>query len=274
VSAAAAAPEGAPLRVLVVDDERLARAGLRRLLEALPGLRVVGEADGAEAALEAVRTLAPDVLLLDVQMPGRDGFSVLEALAPAPGAPRPSVVFVTAHDAYAVRAFEVNALDYLLKPVRPERLAEAVERVRAARSAPAAPATLAEAPAAPAGAPSPAEDVRPLRLEDRLLLTFRGRAQFVPVAAVSCIRAADDYCELFLEDGRSALVLSSMRGWEARLPPGEFVRVHRSTILRFGAVEEMEPWSSGGFQVRLKGLSAPVTVSRRYASELRARLKP
>lgn len=245
-----------PLRALLVDDERLARAQLRQMLRAHPEVEVVGEAESAGAALEVARRSAPDVLFLDVQMPGEGGFELLARLPP----PAPRVVFVTAFDAFAVRAFEVNALDYLLKPVRPERLARAVARL--ARAAPAEAEEEADAP-----------DGRPLDFVDRLFLTLAGAAQFVQVADLSCLTAADDYCELHLRDGRSGLVLSSLRTWERRLPARHFVRVHRSAIIQYGAVQRLEPWTNGGFLVHLAGVARPVTISRRYAAELRDRLR-
>jgi two-component system, LytTR family, response regulator len=192
-----------------------------------------------------------------VQMPGRGGFDLLALLPP----PAPRVVFVTAHDAFALRAFEVNALDYLLKPVRPERLAEAVARLLAA-----------PAPA-PADDGDDGDDGRPLDVGDRLFLSVGGAPQFVVVSDLACLTAADDYCELHLRDGRSALVLGSLRAWEKRLPAQHFVRVHRSAIIQYAAVERLEPWSNGGFRVHLAGAATPVVISRRYAAELRGRLR-
>lgn len=244
----------APLRVALVDDERLARVQLRRLLAVHPGVEVVGEADGVATACTLVRDARPDALFLDVQLGGpigrETGFDLLDALE-APMA----VVFVTAYDAHALRAFDVNAVDYLLKPVEPERLARTVARLRAG-----------------ATPPDPGAG-RPLDIGDRLFLDVGGRPQFVAVRDVLAVLAADDYTTLVLRDGRRPLVLATLATWEARLPAREFVRVHRAAIVQFDAVTRIEPWSHGTFQLWLAGVRDPVPMSRRAAAALRVRLR-
>lgn len=240
----------APLRVALVDDERLARAQLRRLLAVHPGVEVVGEADAVAPAARLVRDVRPDALFLDIQLGGETGFDLLDALdAPV------AVVFVTAYDHHAVRAFEVNALDYLLKPADPGRLARSVARLRAGA-----------APGDPAAG-------RPLDIGDRLFVEVQGRPQFVAVRDILAVRAADDYTTLVVRDGRRPLVLAPLATWEARLPGREFARVHRSALVQLAAVARVEPWSHGTFQLHLHGVAEPVPMSRRAAAALRVRLR-
>lgn len=249
------------LRVVVADDEPPARERLRELLAGVPDVQVVGEAPSGTAAVEAVRRLQPDLLLLDVQMPGLDGFGVLEALEPGE---LPAVVFVTAYDAYALRAFEVHALDYLLKPFDAERLGRALDRVRAARAA--------EAAAAP--------DPRLLELLSRLaerrtpferLLAKRGDTSvLLRCAELDWIEAAGNYLRLHV--GREIfLVRETLSSLEGRLDPARFARVHRSIMVNLDRVREIHPAFHGDAVLRLAD-GTDVPLSRTYRDALEARL--
>lgn len=250
------------LRVVLADDEPLVRERLRSLLTTRPDCTLVGEcADGAEAVamLEAVR---PDVVLLDVQMPELDGFEVLEAL---PDSFRPAVVFVTAYDEYAVRAFEINAIDYLLKPIEPERFNAALDRV-AHRLGPAAPADSAVA------LQSLLAELRSRRgIADRFVVRDGHRVTFVPVRDVDWIDAAGNYVRLHA-GGRTHLVRDTMNAVEARLDPTRFVRVHRSIIVRLDRIREMEPYFHGEYVLTLTDGSR-ITSSRSYSARLRQLLR-
>jgi two-component system, LytTR family, response regulator len=234
------------MRALLVDDERLARAELRSLLGAHPEVQVVGEADGVETALAQVAALQPELVFLDVQMPGASGFELLARLPEA----RFHTIFVTAHDAHALRAFEVNALDYLLKPVHPERLARALARLGQARAEPAvARAKLAE--------------------DDLLLLEEGGRSRFVKVGHIVCLCGAGDYAEVVTQDGRRTLSSRPLKEWEARLPERLFARIHRSALVNLACVERVEKGPGGLVYVR--GLTEPLPLSRTHAAALRER---
>ena len=239
----------APWKALIVDDERLARARLRTLLAAHPEITVVGEADGVAAALRAMAETPPEVLFLDIQMPGATGFDLVNQLE------RPvKIIFVTAYDTHAIRAFEVNALDYLLKPVPPERLAQAIAR-------------LDDAPQ-----PTTATARRPLEYDDSLFLSVGETARFLRVSDIQCIRAADVYSEVFTADHPPMLVHKPLAEWEARLPARNFVRIHRAAIVNLAVVERVEPWFNASWRVHLRGLAEPVTMSRRYAARLKERM--
>lgn len=233
------------MSAIIVDDERLARRELASLLKAHTEVAIVGEAASVDEAAALVRTVDPDIVFLDIQMPRRSGFELLEAADV-----RGRVVFVTAHDVHAIRAFEVNALDYLLKPVHPARLAVAIRRVLAA--------TGESRPAATR-----------LELDDHLFLTEGRAARFVRVRAIICIRGAGDYSEIALPDGKRLLSPRPLKEWEARLP-ASFARVHRTAIVNLDHVERVERTSDDAFAVYVRGMPAPVPLSRRHAARLRS----
>lgn len=236
------------LRAVIVDDERLARRELRSLLEEHKGVSVVGEAGGADEAAAVIREVSPDVVFLDIQMPGATGFDLLDRFDV-----EADIIFVTAYDEYAVRAFEVNALDYLLKPVAPERLARALERL------------------AGEGRREPEAPLRRLEYDDRLFLDLGGHSRFLKVGTIVSISGAGDYSEVLTEDGKKSLVQKPLKEWEARLPEKYFLRIHRSAIVNLEHVERVENWFNRSYRIHLRQLEEPLTVSRRYAASLKAR---
>ena len=210
-------------------------------------VRVVAEAESVRTAAELVRTCDADVVFLDVQLAGESGLELLTLLDPSV-----AVVFVTSFDQYAVRAFAVNALDYLLKPVSPARLARAVERLGAPNDG------IADAAAGPK-----------LDYQDRLFLRLDDRMGFVKVADIVTIGADGDYSVVRLAGGRTHRARKSLREWAARLPENGFARVHRSTIVNLEFVERVEEWSHFSYRLYLRGVPEPVTMSRRYAGRLK-----
>lgn len=233
---------------LVVDDERLARKDLVSLLSAHPNIRVVGEADNVAAAIEAIAELNPEVIFLDIQMPGEPGFDLLNKIKV-----EAQVIFVTAFDEYAIRAFEVNALDYLLKPVNPDRLAQAIARLE------------------PEAKPETSE-LRKLAYNDRLFLLIDDQMQFLKISTILTITAAGDYSEILTTDRKKGLTLKSMKEWEARLPEQFFCRIHRSTIINLEHITRLEEWFNYSFRVYLKGIDKPLVLSRRYVARLKQRM--
>jgi two-component system, LytTR family, response regulator len=246
------------LKLLIVDDERPARQKLRRLVSADPDVGAVFEAADAPAAVELIRSESPDIVLLDVEMPGVDGFGVLEALDPAE---RPHVVFVTAYDQYAIRAFDAHAVDYVLKPFDAERLARALQRAKTA----AAGRHDREARRRLELALAEVRRERPQRLE-RLLVEVDGRAMLLPLNRVERLEAARNYVTVHA-GGERYRVRTTLDRLEARLDPRAFVRVHRSAIVHVDRVVELQPWSHGDFVVVLQG-GARVRLSRRYRDRL------
>lgn len=243
------------LRVLVVDDEAPARRKLRRLLDAMDDVEVVGEAAAGDEAVERIAALAPDLVLLDVQMPVLDGFEVVAAV----GADRmPSVVFVTAYDAHALRAFEVRALDYLLKPVAPERLRDALDRARG-RDVVAAPDVARRDALASLIAG------RQLR---RILVQDDQRAHLLPVDAITLARSERNYVVLHTVRGTFRL-RGTIGALAERLDPAAFLRVNRSDIVRLDAIRELQPWSHGDYRIVL-GDGTALLWSRRFRAQMAA----
>ena len=226
------------MKALIIDDERLARAELRRLLEKHPEVDIVGEARDAEEALQQIGQLEPELLFLDIQMPGRNGFELLEQLDRVP-----LVIFTTAYDEYALKAFEVNALDYLLKPVAPERLAAAVAKLSGVR-----------AKSAVSG-------------DQQIFVKDGERCWFVALRDIVLLESEGNYTRLYFGANRP-LVLRSLNYLEERLDAALFFRASRKHILNLKFIETIDAWANGGFLVKLKG-GFDVEMSRRQAQKFK-----
>jgi two-component system LytT family response regulator len=225
------------LRTLIVDDEELARQWLRRRLEDHPDVEVVGEACDGTAAVAAVARLQPDLVFLDVQMPELDGFAALERL----GSRRPQIIFLTAHGEHAVRAFEVEAADYIVKPVDPERLGQAIERVRRRRGNRAETSGLADM----------IKDLRRTQRPPRLLVRSGNRSFFLSVQEVDWVESQANY--VLLHVGRRVYPYRETTSrLETLLDPEQFLRIHRSTIVNIDRIQELEPLPGGEYRVTLK----------------------
>ena len=234
------------MRVLIVDDESLARAYLAEQLAAIAGIVVVGQAANGFEAVKLAEELSPDLMLLDVQMPKLSGFEVLELLAER----APAVVFVTAHDEFALRAFEVHAVDYLMKPVEPSRLAAALERA-AERLKTNAPAPAAHDLAATARPPG-----RPL---ERILVREGGRVHVLPVDRIDFVEAQDDYLS-FVLGGKRQRKQQTMADVEGQLDRSRFVRIHRSFLLNVERLARIEPYAKDSWlAVLTDGTRLPVS---------------
>ena len=279
--------ESAPVRVLVVDDEPLARRTLALLLSADPEVEVVGEAGNGALAVQMIRDLAPDLVFLDVQMPEMDGFGVLRALDAERA---PAVVFVTAFDEHAVRAFDANAADYLLKPFDDERFARALARAKgrvgdrrvrelAVRlagmlgGAPVPPsipppASAPPPPSVPSAPPGP--EPPPAAYADRIVLRDAGRITFVDTAAIDWIEA-EDYVVRLHAGAATHLLREPLRDLERRLDPRRFFRIHRSTIVNLGSVKELQPYFHGDYVVILRD-GTRLRLSRSRREQLQALL--
>ena len=248
----------AELRALVVDDEPLVREGIRLLLEREVDVRVLGEARNGEEAVERIRELRPDLVVLDVQMPGMDGLAVVAALEPEE---RPAIVFVTAYSEYAIRAFDVHAVDYLLKPFDAERFATALRRARermAARKVDRLEELLAT--------------LRPARsYPERLLLKQEGTVVVVLTQDIDWIEAADNYVKVHARTGRY-MVREPLKQIEAKLDPAQFARAHRSAIVNLSRVKSFNLLPAGDNIITLT-TGIRLTLSRGYRDDFRSRLE-
>ena len=230
------------MRALIIDDERLARNELNRLLEKFPEIEVVGEASNGEEAIEKIEELNPDLVFLDIQMPGMTGFEVLEHLHVVP-----NVIFVTAYDEYALKAFEVNALDYVLKPVELTRLEKAIEKV------------FVEA--------KPKNSEEKLSLESQIFIKDGEKCWFVKLEKVRMFESEGNYVRLYFESSRP-MILKSLNNLEKRLSEQEFFRISRKYIINLNWIEKVEAWFNGGLRVTLKS-GEKLEVSRRQTSRFK-----
>lgn len=236
------------MRALIVDDSRLARAGLARMLADFPGIELVGEADHPDTALPLIRALDPDVLFLDIRMAGADAFDLLARLAH-----HPRIVFTTAHAEYAIRSFDFDTVDYLLKPVSPERLAQAIRKL------------------APRGQlPAPAPLQAPLEPDSRIFIKDGERCHMVSLAAIRCFESCKNYVQVFFDDQR-AYVKKSLGSVEERLPRQMFFRVSRQHIVNLNAVVAIEEALGAGYLVTLDN-GQKIEISRRNAAQLKETL--
>lgn len=231
------------MRTVIVEDSRLARAELRTLLAAHPEVDVVAEADNGIEAEAVILQHQPELLFLDIHLPGRNGFELIEAL-PSP----PYIIFTTAYEAYAVRAFDISAVDYLLKPIRAERLTQALDKV----SSPV----------------SEAQDA--LAVDNRIFLKDGDRYHLMELASIRRFESCGNYTRVYVED-QTPLIHRSLRQLEARLPAQWFLRVNRQQIVNLKFVTQVEPWLNGGLQLHMVD-GQVIAVSRRHASRLRAQL--
>lgn len=239
------------MNALIVDDERLARAELRRLLGAHEDVSIVGEAATVDEAETRLRELPVDLLFLDIKMPGATGFDLLERLDHVP-----LLVFTTAYDEFALRAFEVNAIDYLLKPIRPDRLAAALDKMRTLWTAMRA--------AAPAGSGTPRSAT------DRVFLRDGDRCWIVTIADIALFEGEGNYARVHFGSNRP-LIRTSLNALEARLDPALFFRASRRHLFNLRFVDRIDAGVDDGYTVTLRG-GVSVTVSRRQARQLRERL--
>ncbi|HEY0966575.1 MAG TPA: LytTR family DNA-binding domain-containing protein [Opitutaceae bacterium] len=271
----------APLRILVVDDEPAARRGVKLLLDAVSYVEVIGEVGDGPEAVRQIEKLRPDIVFLDVQMPGCDGFEVIQRVGTSA---MPAVVFVTAYDEHALRAFDVSAVDYLLKPYEDARfhaaLARAREEVRRRRAGDlgsrlerliaAFERAPAPAPAAPVAAAAPT-GTDAGGLTDRILIKSSGEIYFLKMEEIDWIEAEGDYMK-FHAAGRAHLLRETMARLEARLDPRRFIRIHRSTIVNVDRVRKMSPAFAGEYAVILHD-GTKLRLSRGYQDRLQEMLR-
>jgi len=237
----------ASLRILIVDDEPRARERLRDLLECRFHLHVIGEANSVASATALCRDLQPNLVFLDVQMPGGDGFTLLSKIEPLP-----AVIFVTAYDEFAIRAFEVNAVDYLLKPVNPKRLADALQRI------------IHAPPATQTGIFTPT---------DRIFLPGDNTNRVVVVPEISGIKAQGNYTDVLISDGSKVFMRRTISEWESRLPTSLFFCPHRSLIVNMQAVCDLILESRDELKFKLSGHPEVITLGREPGARLRKALR-
>lgn len=236
------------MKAIIVDDERLARNELKRLLENFPSIEVIGEAANTDEASQLIEELQPDVAFLDIQMPGKTGFEWLEEWDGF----LPEIIFTTAFDEYALKAFEVNALDYVLKPIELARLSESIQKLESRFKRTASTEKTVTANHVLGG-------------NDQIFVKDGEKCWFVRLDRVRLCESMGNYVRLFFDD-QKPLVLKSLNSLEERLDPKLFFRCNRKHIVNLNFIEKIEPWFSGGLQVTLKGEKAEkIEISRRQS---------
>jgi len=235
------------MKAIIIDDERLAREEIKKLLAPYPEIEIVGEAANADTAIESIKQLKPDVLFLDIQMPGKSGFDLLEEISGVP-----DIVFVTAYDEFAIRAFEVNALDYLLKPVQASRLAETVKKILNKDSF---------------EKQEIKEQTQALNDDDQVFVKDGEKCWFVKLSDIRLFESEGNYVRVHFDKNRP-LILRSLNNLDERLNNRTFFRASRKHIINLKWVEGIENWFNGGLMVKLKG-GEPIEISRRQAAKLK-----
>lgn len=230
------------MKVIIVDDERLARKELQSLLEKFSTVEVLAECDSVASAIEEIEKLKPDLVFLDINMPGKDGFALLEELDYIP-----EIIFVTAYDEYAIKAFEVNALDYLLKPIQSERLEEAINKFNSNEIV--------------------QNNTQKLGLNDQVFVKDGERCWFVKLSDVPMFESEGNYVRVYF-DNNKPLILKSLNNLANKLDENVFFRANRKFIINLNWVESIESWFNGGLMVKLK-TGSKVEISRRQASKLK-----
>lgn len=239
-------------KTLIIDDERLAREELKSILKEFPEIEIIGEAQNGEEAIELIRKTKPDLLFLDINMPGMSGFDLLKKLESIP-----RVIFVTAYDEYALKAFEVNALDYLLKPVETNRLNEAIDKLKLSDENEFESSLVHQLD----------RKNRQLTLTDRVFIKDGEKCFFVSLADVRMLESDGNYVKVYFGKNRP-LILRSLNSFEDRLDPAHFFRANRKFIINLEWVEQVENWFNGGLQVELRG-GDKIEISRRQAIRFR-----
>jgi len=235
-------------KAIIVDDEELAREDLKVLLKDFSEIEIIGEAETVEETKNLINKLDPNLIFLDIQMPGKSGFELLEEIQT-----NAKIIFVTAYDEYAIRAFEVNAKDYLLKPVIKERLSLAIDRLKTEQE-------------------SGNNAQEKLEFEDSIFVMVNNHYQFVKIGSIIKIASAGNYSEIYTSSKLKGLVLKSLKDWEIRLPNNYFVRIHRNAIINLEYVDRVEGWFNYSYKVYLKEIDEPLVISRRYAAKLKERM--
>jgi len=231
------------MRAIIIDDERLARAELRKLLQEFPEIEVVDEASNAEEGLQKIENYNPDLIFLDIQMPGKTGFDLLESLDRAP-----KVIFTTAYDEFALKAFEVNALDYLLKPVEPKRLADAIQKLHFSENKELRPVT-------------EHTNNSILSENDQVFVKDGERCWFVKLSDIRLFESVGNYAKVYFGPNKP-LILKSLNALEERLDEKTFFRANRKHIVNLRLIDKIEPYFNGGLLLELKG-GEKIEVSRR-----------
>lgn len=239
-------------KAIIVDDEKLARLDLRNVLSSFDEMEIIGEANNLSSAEQLIHKLHPNLVFLDVQLRGESGFSLFDKIEFSPKGKLPELdfVFVTAYDKYAFRAFDVNALDYLLKPVSPERIRQMIDKLSYIRS-------------------GNTDHFHSLNFDDVIFLLLNTKYRFLKISSIVAITSNADYTFIYTDDKTRSVTRKTMKEWENRLPEDHFCRIHRETIINLSYLSNMSSSLSESNKVFLDGFEEPFLISRRYAAKIK-----
>ncbi len=237
-------------KVLIVDDERLAIEEVKYLLKKYDNLKIIGEASTYQSAIDAIQNLNPDLIFLDIQLREATAFDILEQIET-----EAHIIFATAYDEYAVRAFEINALDYLLKPIHPERLELAMNRF------------FQKLPPANVS-------IKKYQYDDKIIVNVDKGYKMLDVCDIKAITADGDYSYIHVENEKKYIFIKLLKEWEKLLPTGNFIRIHRSTLINIGHIRHIEKWFSNTCRVYLKGIEKHFDMSQRYTATFKKTYLP
>jgi two-component system LytT family response regulator len=239
-------------KAIIVDDEKLARLDLRNVLSSFEEIEIIGEANTVGSAEQMINRLHPNLVFLDVQLRGESGFSLFDKIDYPQDSTSSELdfVFVTAYDKYAFRAFDVNALDYLLKPVSTERIRQMIDKLSYRRI-------------------SNTEHLHQLNYDDVVFLLLNNKYSFLKISSIIAITSNADYTLIYTDDKTRSMTRKTMKEWESRLPEANFCRIHRETIVNLSYISNMDSWVSNSNKVFLEGFEEPFLISRRFAAKIK-----
>lgn len=236
------------INVLIVDDEQLAREDIKHQLSSFENIIIIGETDNLNEAIGMYSELKPDLIFLDIQLGNESGFDLMNTVEADT-----KIVFVTAYDEFAIKAFEVNALDYLLKPVSGDRLEQTIDRLATKSSS--------------------QNEQTTLSIDDNIFIKLNDNYRFLKIDTIKVICSAKDYSEIYIDkETKSYLTLKTLKEWEERLPVKQFCRIHRTTIINLNYIVKIEPWHNYSQRVYLKDIEEPYLMSRRFFSAIKEKL--
>ncbi|MDZ4666783.1 MAG: LytTR family DNA-binding domain-containing protein [bacterium] len=245
------------IKSVVVDDVDMMRATLKKVLDGFPNIEIIGEASDYESAREVINETKPDLVFLDIDLNGLTSIDLLNEITCSP-----KIIFITSHPDFAIKAFELNAVDYILKPISGDRLKKAIDRVTEMNEE---------------GGGSPVrignEEEERFKADQIILLNFDGKLTFIKIQDINYIEAFGNYTKIYMNDGKLSITYNSIKNWDGRLPSDVFIQIHRSTIVNLLNVSKIEKWTNDTGRLFLKGIEKPFEISRSYFFQIKKKYK-
>lgn len=247
------------IRAILVDDVELMRITLKKVLEQFPHIELIGEASDFDSAKELINGTKPDLVFLDIDLNGLTSIDLLSQVNHVP-----KIIFITSHPDFAIKAFELNAIDYILKPISTERMKKAIERLTNDEPTPKQ---------AEVDANALTENNERFEADQIILLSFDNKMNFIKVKDINYIEAFGNYTKIFLNDGKLSITYNSIKNWDNKLPQDTFIQIHRSTIANLMNVVKIEKWTNDTGRLYLKGIDKPFEISRSYFFQIKKKYK-